>query len=158
MRQTCLFAALLPILLITVASSPDPKAPATSAQIVAGAEKEVKLLVYSTTDSASAAPLLKDFGAAYPKIALEYSDMNSTEVYNRFVAEAAAGAGSADLLWSSAMDLQIKLANDGYAAEYQSPEAAQLPKWAVWKGQAFGTTFEPIGLVYNKRLLKPEET
>src|SRR5215472_15486746 len=78
MRQTCLFAALLPILLITIAASPDPKAPATSAQIVAGAEKEGKLVVYSTTDSASAAPLLKDFGAAYPKIALEYNDMNST--------------------------------------------------------------------------------
>ncbi|HKD40692.1 MAG TPA: ABC transporter substrate-binding protein [Myxococcaceae bacterium] len=157
MRQTCLFAALLPILLITIAASPDPKAPATSAQIVAGAEKEGKLVVYSTTDSASAAPLLKDFGAAYPKIALEYNDMNSTEVYNRFVSEAAAGSGSADLLWSSAMDLQIKLANDGYAQEYQTPEAAHVPSWALWKNEAFGTTFEPIAFVYNKRLLKAEE-
>jgi iron(III) transport system substrate-binding protein len=55
------------------------------------------------------------------------------------------------------MDLQIKLANDGYVAEYQSPEASSLPSWAVWKNEAFGTTFEPIGFVYNKRLLKPEE-
>jgi iron(III) transport system substrate-binding protein len=27
----------------------------------------------------------------------------------------------------------------------------------VWKDQAFGTTFEPIAFVYNKRLVKPEE-
>jgi iron(III) transport system substrate-binding protein len=90
-------------------------------------------------------------------VEVEYDDMNSTEVYNRFVSEAAAGAGSADLLWSSSMDLQIKLASDGYAAEYASPASSKLPPWAVWKNQAYGTTFEPIGFAYNKRLLKPEE-
>jgi iron(III) transport system substrate-binding protein len=83
--------------------------------------------------------------------------LNSTEIYNRFISEAAAGGGSADLLWSSSMDLQIKLANDGYAAEYISPETDRLPGWAIWKGEAYGTTFEPIVFAYNKRLLKPEE-
>ena len=131
--------------------------PATPPATVAAAEKETKLVVYSTTDSASAGPLLKDFAALYPKIAVEYDDMNSTELYNRFVSEAAAGSGSADLLWSSAMDLQIKLVSDGYAQEYASPEASALPPLAAWRSQAFGTTFEPIAFVYNKRLLKPDE-
>jgi iron(III) transport system substrate-binding protein len=131
--------------------------PATARDVVAAAEKEGKVVAYSTTDSASTAPLLKDFAALYPKIAVEYDDMNSTEVYNRFVSEAAAGSGSGDLLWSSSMDLQVKLASDGYALEYASPEAAALPSGSSWKNQAFGTTFEPIVFVYNKRLLKPEE-
>jgi len=55
------------------------------------------------------------------------------------------------------MDLQIKLASDGYAAEYASPASSKLPSWAIWRNQAYGTTFEPIGFAYNKRLLKPEE-
>jgi iron(III) transport system substrate-binding protein len=131
--------------------------PRTDPQVIAQAEKEGVVVVYSTTDSKIADPLLKDFSALYPKIKVEYNDLNSTEVYNRFISEVAAGAGSADLLWSSAMDLQIKLANDGYAAAYQSPEADRLPSWSVWKGEAYGTTFEPIVFVYNKRLLKPEE-
>jgi iron(III) transport system substrate-binding protein len=129
----------------------------TDPAVVAAAQKEGKVVIYSTTDSAAAQALLKEFRARYPGVEVEYDDMNSTEVYNRFVSEAAAGAGSADLLWSSSMDLQIKLANDGYAAEYASPAAAKLPPWAVWKNQAYGTTFEPIGFAYNKRLLKPEE-
>ena len=79
--------------------------------------------------------------------------MNSTEVYNRFISEKAANAGSADVLWSSSMDLQIKLANDGGAMAYASPEISHLPGWAVWKNEAFGTTYEPIAIVYNKRLL-----
>ena len=139
------------------AAAAAPGDPATSPQIVKAAEGEGKVVVYSTTDSASVAAMLKDFAALYPKISVEYNDMNSTEVYNRFVSEAAAGAGSGDLLWSSAMDLQIKLASDGYTQAYESPEAGKLPQWAVWKNEAWGTTYEPIGFVYNKRLLKPEE-
>jgi len=134
-----------------------PGDPATSPQIVAAAEAEGKVVVYSTTDSSSAAAMLKDFAALHPKIAVEYNDMNSTELYNRFVSEAAAGAGSGDVLWSSAMDLQIKLASDGYTQAYASPEAPKLPSWAVWKNEAFGTTYEPIAFVYNKRLLEPKE-
>lgn len=150
-------ALLMVFFAATSSRAADATRPLTSPQVVSAAEKEGKVVIYSTTDSVAVAPLLKDFGALYPKISVEYNDMNSTEIYNRFLSEDAAGEGSADVLWSSAMDLQIKLANDGYALAYQSPEAAQLPAWAVWKYEAFGTTFEPISFVYNKRLLKPDE-
>ena len=101
--------ALVAAVVVTLAALPRPGR-AADASVVSAAEKEGKLVVYSTTDSAIVSALIKDFGAAYPKIPLEYNDMNSTELYNRFISEAAAGAGSADLLWSSAMDLQVKLA------------------------------------------------
>jgi iron(III) transport system substrate-binding protein len=51
------------------------------------------------------------------------------------------------------MDLQVKLVADGQAATYPSPEIKALPKWAVWKDSAYGTTYEPIAFVYNKRLV-----
>ena len=131
--------------------------PAGYADTIAAAKKEGKVVVYSTTDTAAAGFLVKDFQALYPGISVEYNDMNSTEVYNRFISEKAAGAGSADVLWSSAMDLQIKLVNDGGALAYASPEIASLPSWAVWKNEAFGTTYEPLAIVYNKRLLTGDE-
>jgi iron(III) transport system substrate-binding protein len=130
--------------------------PANYSATIDAAKKEGKVVIYSTTDTASAKSLIEDFKQAYPGIAVEYNDMNSTEVYNRFIAERAAG-GSADVLWSSSMDLQIKLANDGGALEYASPEAQALPAWSVWKNQAYGTTYEPIAIVYNKRLLSGDE-
>lgn len=120
---------------------------------VPAAQKEGRLVVYSSTDSASAEPLLQDFKTLYPAIQVEYNDLNTTEIYNRFVAEAAAGSGTADFLWSSAMDLQLQLVNNGSGQPYASPEIAQLPKWAVWQNQAYGTTFEPVTMTYNKRLL-----
>lgn len=131
--------------------------PANYGDTIAAAKKEGKVVVYSTTDTASASPLIKDFQVLYPGISVEYNDMNSTEIYNRFISERAANAGSADVLWSSAMDLQIKLASDGGAMTYASPEIAHLPTWAVWKNEAFGTTYEPLAFVYNKRLLSGDE-
>ncbi len=130
--------------------------PADYAKVVEAAKKEGKVVVYATTDAVAANPLIKDFQALYG-IQVEYSDLNSTELYNRFIAEAAANAGTGDLLWSSAMDLQIKLVADGHAAIYASPEIPALPKWAVWKDQAYGTTYEPITFVYNKRLVAAED-
>ncbi|MFJ7565449.1 ABC transporter substrate-binding protein [Herminiimonas sp. NPDC097707] len=127
------------------------------AKIVDGAKKEGKLVIYSATDSKAVEPLLKDFGTLYPGIKIEFNDMNSTEVYNRFISEAAAGGATADVLWSSAMDLQFKLVSEGYGATYKSQEATAIPAWANYKDSAYGTTFEPLAIVYNKRLVNADE-
>jgi iron(III) transport system substrate-binding protein len=130
-----------------------PGYPADYAQVLAAAKKEGKVVVYSALDTKAAQPLIKDFNAVYPDIKVEYNDMNSTELYNRFIAEQAAGQGGADVMWSSAMDLQVKLVDQGHAMTYNSPEAGKLPKWAVYKNQAWGTTYEPAVFIYNKRLV-----
>src|SRR5262249_21848764 len=144
-------------------SAPDTRAqvpqgyPADYASVVEAAKKEGKVLVSATTDAVAANPLVKDFQALYPGVAVEYTDLNSTELYNRFISEAAAGTGTSDVLWSSAMDLQVKLVADGYGMTYASPEIPALPKWAVWQNQAYGTTYEPITFVYNKRLVPADD-
>jgi iron(III) transport system substrate-binding protein len=140
-----------------VAAQVPPGYPANYSDTIAAAKKEGKVVIYSTTDTVAANPLIKDFQALYPGISVEYNDMNSTEAYNRFISEKAAGGGSADLLWSSSMDLQIKLVSDGSALAYASPELPNMPTWAIWKNEAFGTTYEPIAIVYNKRLLTGDE-
>jgi iron(III) transport system substrate-binding protein len=131
--------------------------PADYQKIIDGAKKEGKLVVYGATDSKATAPLIKDFSAQFPGITVEYNDMNSTEVYNRFISEVAAGGNTADAVWSSAMDLQMRLASDGYAMKYKSVEAPKLPAWSMWDDQAYGTTFEPAAIVYNKRLVDAKE-
>jgi iron(III) transport system substrate-binding protein len=131
--------------------------PADYQKLIDGAKKEGKLVVYGATDSKATQPLIRDFNALYPGISVEYNDMNSTEVYNRFISERAAGGNTADVMWSSAMDLQMKLASEGSALQYKSVEAGALPAWAVWENKAYGTTFEPAAIVYNKRLLAANE-
>ncbi|HJV59502.1 MAG TPA: ABC transporter substrate-binding protein [Albitalea sp.] len=131
--------------------------PSAYGAIVSGARAEGKVVVYSTTDLAAAAPLIRDFESLYPGVHVIYNELNSTELHARYLAETEGHRPSADVLWSSAMDLQMKLANDNFAMRYESPEAAALPDWAVWRNAAFGTTFEPAVFAYNKRLVGSAE-
>ncbi|KWF38119.1 ABC transporter substrate-binding protein [Burkholderia pseudomultivorans] len=124
--------------------------------VIDAAKQEGRLIVYSTTDTGLVRPLIKDFESLYG-VKVEYNDMNSTELYNRYISENAASSTSADVLWSSAMDLQVKLVNDGLMASYDSPESAHVPQWAQYQKQAYGTTFEPLSIVYNKRLIPENE-
>ena len=151
-----LLAALAALSVLCHAQVP-PNYPSSYAEMVTAGRKEGTLLIYSTTDAPAANPLIKDFEAMYPGIKVQFHELSSGELYNRFLGETASRGSSADVLWSAAMDLQIKLANDGYAATYKSPETPQLPEWAVWREEAFGTTFEPAVFVYNKRLLAADE-
>ncbi|AID90607.1 ABC transporter substrate-binding protein [Klebsiella michiganensis] len=130
--------------------------PADYQKVVDAGIKEGKVVIYSTTDTKAAGPLIKGFEAQYPGMKVEYNDMNSTELYNRYISEQAAGGGSGDVVWSSSMDTALKLATD-YAEEYASPERDKLPKWAVWQQKAYGTTYEPVVFIYNKRLIPQGE-
>jgi iron(III) transport system substrate-binding protein len=125
--------------------------------VVSAGRAEGRVVVYSTTDLSAVAALIRDFEQCYPGVKVDYNDLNSTDLYQRFLAETAAGKPSADVLWSSAMDLQMKLANDDYAARYKSPEIGSLPDWAVWRDTAYGTTFEPAVFVYNKHIVTGED-
>lgn len=131
--------------------------PASYQAVIDAAKKEGKVTVYTPTDAAAGKPLVKEFESLYPGVKVEYMDMNSSELYNRFISETAAGTTSADVVWNSAMDQAVKLVADGYAMVYESPETKSLPYWASYQKQAYGTTFEPLGVVYNKRLLPAGE-
>lgn len=112
-----------------------------------------RLTIYSTTDLSEFAPVIEDFRQIHPDIAIEYLDLDAMPLYERFLAEEARNEPRADLLLSSAMDLQVKLVNDGYAATHHSENSLALPEWARWREEAFGFTFEPAVLVFNTSLL-----
>lgn len=132
-----------------------PGYPQSYLATVRAAEDEGRVVVYSTTDEAVVRPLIADFRALYPRIEVQFEDLNSTELHHRFVAESQLGGETADVMWSSAMDLQASLVSHGYALAYASPEAPGLPAWAQWGDQAWATTFEPVVIVYNKSALQP---
>ncbi|HLO95236.1 MAG TPA: ABC transporter substrate-binding protein [Burkholderiaceae bacterium] len=151
-RRACLALAATALSCTALAQVP-PGYPSSYQAIIDAAKKEGKVTLYTPTDAAAGKPLVKEFESLYPGVKVEYMDMNSVELFNRFISETAAGTASADVVWNSAMDQAVKLVADGYAQPYESIETRALPAWAVYQKTAYGTTFEPLGLVYNKRLL-----
>ncbi|MCW7824585.1 hypothetical protein OPU82_03355, partial [Klebsiella pneumoniae] len=54
--------------------------PADYQKTIDAAVKEGKVVIYSTTDTKAAGPLIKGFEAQYPGVKVEYNDMNSVAV------------------------------------------------------------------------------
>ena len=48
---------------------------------------------------------------------------------------------------SSAMDLQMKLVNDGFAESISILENLDIPDWSQWQNKLYGFSLEPIGMV-----------
>lgn len=126
--------------------------PANYADVIAAAKKEAKLTVYTSTDAAQAKGLLDAFKKTYPGIDIDWNDLGTNNAYNRAISEAAAGQVTADLVWTSAMDLQVNLVEKGLTAPITTPEDAAIPAWAKYKAHAFGTSIEPAAIIYNKTL------
>jgi iron(III) transport system substrate-binding protein len=115
--------------------------------------RDQRVRVHSTTDLRIAQPLIDDFERRHPGLKVDYVELGSVELHGRAQQRDADPAALPDVLWSSAIDLQIKLVNDGHAARHVSPHAPQLPAWAIWKHEAYGTTYEPVGLALNRERL-----
>lgn len=156
MTGTLLAAGLVIAGALAAAGGPAGAQSPRSDEISVGTGATGSLSVLSSIDPVEMGELLEHWRALYPDIKLTYRHKNSLEVYSDVVACSEARP-CPDLAWSSAMDLQIKLVNDGYAARHDSAAAAVLPPWVVWRNEAFGITAEPILLVYNKMRVPPED-
>lgn len=138
----------LPLLLALLVSP--ALAQVTDYPAVSGDAGARRVVVYSSLDSGLAGPMIEAFQAVNPDVAVRYEDMQTADIHERIVRETDAGEATADFAFSSSMDLQIKLANDGYAEESNVPLAESWPRWANWRNTAYALTYEPAVFIYHK--------
>ncbi len=105
-----------------------------------------ELRVISTADADLFAPFIQGFQARNPGVSVDYYVVSSSEIA---VALSEDGARF-DLAISSAMDQQLRLANDGLAQTYRSTATAILPSWARWRDRVFAFTQEPATIVLSR--------
>lgn len=115
--------------------------------VFAGASGGAVLRILSTTDTEVFAPLIAAFQVDNPAITVIYTVANSQEVYRGIYDE----AGAFDLAVSSAMDLQLKLANDGYGLAHRSSGTQALPVWAQWSERLFAFAQEPVVMIASRK-------
>lgn len=140
-----LFLLLLALLIASPALAQVTLYPASSGEV--GARTVV---VYSSLDAPLAKPMIEAFQAANPGVSVSYEDMQTVDIYERVVRETDAGRPTADFAFSSSMDLQVKLANDGYAQHSDVALSARWPRWANWRNTAYALTYEPAVFIYHK--------
>ena len=106
-----------------------------------------KLSIISTADIKYFSPMIKSFLEQNSDHGIDYTVASSTDV----MAAMYSNETSYDLIISSAMDLQVKLANDGFAKPYKPNINLTVPSWAIWNNMIFGFTQEPAAIVILKK-------
>jgi iron(III) transport system substrate-binding protein len=101
------------------------------------------LRIISSTDTSLFAPIIESFVSLHPDVAVEYLVTGTADIDDIF----RANPDAFDLVISSAMDLQLKIANDGLARPVPN---VSHPSWAQWRQSLFAFTSEPAAIVINR--------
>jgi len=112
-------------------------------RVFKGADPVQTLRILSSTDTSFFAPIIDGFLDANPDWAVEYFVTGTADI-NRIFQQA---PDRYDVVISSAMDLQLKLVNDGFALELSN---ISHPDWAQWRQSLFAFTTEPATIVVNR--------
>ena len=112
----------------------------------------VTLSLYGANDTVDVEPIVNDFLQANPDLSVRYHEFTTLQLRENYLREMDGDQG-ADVLMSSAMDLQVQLVNDGWAQPYFSEQTRALQPWAQWRNELFGYSYEPAVLVYNRKLV-----
>jgi iron(III) transport system substrate-binding protein len=112
-----------------------------------------RIEVLSTTDIAILEPVITAWIEQTSGVGLRYVMASSQEVFKAVALEGA----RFDVVMSSAMDLQLKLANDGHAIGLPAELLVDLPAWARWRDLLVSVAQEPVVLVLSEAALLPGE-
>lgn len=105
------------------------------------------LRILSNTDLIYFKPLVDVFQQQFKFTNVLYTVASSTELYEAIYENQA----NYDLVISSAMDLQVKLVNDGLSVAHKSRAVEAMPAWSKWRNHLFAFTQEPAVLVASKQ-------
>ena len=103
--------------------------------------------ILSSTDSDRFKPVINGFIARNPNLGVYYVTASTAEIYIAVAIE----KQPFDLVISSAMDLQMKLANDGFTQAVDTAETNAVPGWARWRTEVFGFALEPVVMLISKK-------
>ncbi len=129
------------------------------AKVVASARKEGKVVLYGTIEESIMKAATDSFESVYPFLKVEYWRAASSGVFDRVLSELKSGNPQSDVVIVSPYLLNI-LKKEGAFQKHLSPEAGKYPKEFQFDPDGVITPFitlRPIGIVYNKQLVKPEE-
>lgn len=139
--------------------SPTPAAQqgdVSESQLVDAAKRDGQVVLYTNQDPATADATLKLLQSKYGLDA-HIERLTSTELNQRYAAEADAGKFAADIIVTGGFDFMNSAQAKGWFATIDSLPALATWPHQFWNGQVAIAGFLPLGIARNTTLLKDED-
>ncbi|MFK8253034.1 ABC transporter substrate-binding protein [Ancylobacter terrae] len=145
-----LFALGMPLRAVSAAAEAVPAGYAPDyADIIAGAKAEGRLLVYSNMSLHNWKAVIEGFSARFPGIKVDMLDVGSRESVERYLAEAATGVATADLIATASQPGWIDMHQRKEMLDYVSPEAGAWPAWSRPFPGLYTISTDPLVFAWN---------
>jgi iron(III) transport system substrate-binding protein len=138
------------------AAAPEPTA--ITPTLIEAANKEAKVILYSSMDLPVGEKLGKAFEAKYPGIAVQIERSGSERLFQRVAQEFGSDIHAADVINSSDASHFISWKKNGWMAPFVSEDIAQhfLPQFRDPDGMSATSRIYLSSIAYNTNLVKPE--
>lgn len=125
--------------------------------VLAAAADEGPVLIYGNGNDDQVQPLIDAFKAKYPEIDAQYLTLDGAEVFQRYLTESATGTRTADLLLENGGERWLDLIDKGEVVEYDEPNAANLPDYAIPAPGVYTLSLGGVVAVFNNALVPEDE-
>ena len=152
------FAATLMLMIGGPALAAAPAPTAMTPELIAAAKKEGSVVFYTSIELQTAEKLAKAFEAAYPEIKVQVERNGAERIFQRLAQERGSNIHAADVVEASDMGAFILWKRQGWLAPFVPTDVGKWPaEQRDGDGQFATVRFNLSPIVYNSRLLKPEE-
>lgn len=142
---------------LSIGGLPAFAAAVPTTDLVEGAKKEGKLVVYSSVSASDTATLVKSFQAKYPFIKATFLRLGSGRLMTKIFQEAQAGAHNADVFQTGSLEVYL-FKKKGLVGKYLSPERKFYQDYFKdAEGYSTSFYFTPKVISYNTRMVSPDK-
>ncbi|MVZ99771.1 extracellular solute-binding protein [Actinomadura sp. LD22] len=134
-------------------SAVTPPAP----DVLAAAEKEGSVLLYTDADDQLTDPIRKAFEKKYPKIKVRVLSLENDQIFQRYQTETATHARTADVVMPMSLATMQEFIERGDFVDYKDPNLPNLPDYAKTAPGVTAVSLDPVIAVYNKALLPKDK-
>ena len=151
-------AAAALALLLTLPARAAPAPEAVTPALVAAAQKEGRVVFYTSIELRLAERMGKEFEARYPDISVQVERSGAERIYQRVSQEEESGVHAADVVESSDVGHALAWKRAGLLAPFVPADVARWPVDARDPDGFFAADRATLSVVgYNTRLVKPED-
>jgi iron(III) transport system substrate-binding protein len=129
---------------------------AASPGAIEQSKKEKGLVIYGNVAADNFAPIVEAFRKKYPWIEVKTLDLGPAPAFERYLTESSVGHRSADLIAAASPTVWLRFVKRNELEPYVAEGHAQVPEWSRPFPGLYTLSTDPLVIVYNKLLLKPE--
>ena len=155
--HTCAAIAAL-VLLALPARAAAPALASVTPELVAAAQKEGRVVFYTSIELRLAERMGQEFEARYPGIAVQVERSGAERIFQRVAQEEESNVHAADVVESSDVGHALAWKRAGLLAPFVPADVARWPEDARDPDGCFAADRATLSVIgYNTRLVKPEE-